>query len=248
MAGPRSVLQKARVRWKYMDSNYKTLLVVFCGAVLLMLLAIGVSSTLYGPEPSELEAPSLSTQMDCTGDGPCAFDVAVDSTGDADEIVVAYDPGEMDPTATTDLSGGESTTVESHSTVGVYTRHGDTSMIHSTYQPTASPANATNDSEQPVPQANVVYDQSGNDAGEGTNVSVTLDSVESGETVTVTEGGDEETLTTGATAEFTGLRSDSALAISVEHDGEAVVVQKYTVLVSNTTDWSGQPVGASVPA
>ncbi|SFS13044.1 hypothetical protein SAMN05216559_4185 [Halomicrobium zhouii] len=239
MAGPQSRLQKVRSRWKYMDSNYKTVLVVFCGAVLLMLLAIGASSTLYGSEPSELAAPSLTTQMDCTGDGPCVFDVAVSSTGDADEIVVAYEPVGENSSTTTVLGKGESTTVESRSTVVVYTRHDDTSRIHSTYQPTASPANATNDSDQDVPQANVVYDQSGNDAGDGTNVSVTLDAVENGDTVTVTEDGNAETLSTGETLDFTGLRSQSEVTVGVEHDGAVVVVQKYTVLVSNTTDWSG---------
>lgn len=246
MAGPHSLLQKVRSRWKYMDSNYKTALVVFCGTVLLMLLAIGVSSTLYGSEPSELAAPSLTTQVDCTGDGPCVFDVAVNSTGDADGIAVAYEPVGENTSTTTVLDDSESTTVESQSTVVVYTQHGDSSKIHSTYQPMAS-TNGTNDSGQDVPRASVVYDQSGNDAGDGTNVSVTLDAVEGGDTVTVAEGRDSQTLSTGETVEFTGLRSQSALTISVEHDGETVVVQKYTVLVSNTTDWSGQPVGAVAP-
>lgn len=248
MAGPQSLLQKVRSRWKYMDSTYKTVLVVFCGAVLLMLLAIGASSTLYGSEPSELEAPHLTTQMDCTGDGPCAFDVAVNSTGAADEIAVAYEPVGENSSTTTVLGEGESTTVESRSTVVVYTRHDDTSRTHSTYQPVAAPANATNDAGGAVPRSSVVYDQSGNDAGDGTNVSVTLDAVENGDTVTVTEDGNPQTLSTGETLDFTGLRSQSEVTVGVEHDGEAVVVQKYTVLVSNTTDWSGQPVGASAPA
>lgn len=241
----RPLLNKVRIRWKYMDGSYKTVLVVGGGMILLATLTLGVSSTLYGSEPSELEAPSLSTQMDCTGDGPCVFDVAVNSTGDADGIAVAYEPVGDDTSTTAVLNDSESTQVESRSTVVVYTQHRDTSKIHSTYRPMVSPANATNDSVQNVPQASVVYDLSGNDAGEGTNVSVTLDSVENGETVTVTEREDSQTLSTGETLEFTGLRSETSLTISVEHGGEAIAVQKYTVLVSNTTDWSAQPVGAS---
>lgn len=236
-----SPLSRIRKRWKYMDSNLKTVIVWGSGLLLVTLVLIMASSLVFGPGPVELESPSLSTEMECTDETACSVAVTVNSTGSAEGIAVAYTAEGDNSSSTIDLGEGESATVETRSTVAVYGRHDGTSRLHSTYQP---PSNASgNESLANAPRVGVRYDQSPDADGTGTNVTVTLTAIDGADSITV-EGEDESrTLRLDESTAFQDLTSDSSLTVKSEYDGTGGVLQKYTLLDSSTDSDSGPRAG-----
>jgi len=179
-------------------------------------------------------APDV-TFTTCASDETCEYTLTVNSTGDADAILVEYDDSTSDELygerTVRELGTGDSLNISTDSAVYTYLKYDGLDMleVHSIYRPAM---NVYPDGEIPddmaEPNAAVAIEQ---EAGEqGQRVQTTLVSLDNADSVAVETSEAEQTLTTvGATAELTGLSPGDTVTVTATLDGEENVIRTFTV-------------------